>query len=138
MLRIRARRFHAAIAVLLSSLVGSPGNFGAVSVQHVVSSGEIRGAIADAAQARHEDLNKIERFFSADTSLRALKGAGMSYEKIKTAISLLDDQELAQLAARAQKAQEDFAAGALTREQLTYVVIALATAVVILIIIEAR
>jgi len=51
---------------------------------------------------------------------------------------MLNDQELARLAARAEKANSDFAAGSLTNQELTYIVIALGTAVLILVIVAAR
>lgn len=46
---------------------------------------------------------------------------------------LLDDEELAQLVARAEEPGEDVVGGALSNQKLTYVVIALAAAVVVLI-----
>jgi len=46
---------------------------------------------------------------------------------------LLDDEELAQLAARAEEPGAEVVGGALTNQQLTYIVIALATAVIVLI-----
>ena len=53
------------------------------------------------------------------------------------AIATLSPDELARLSARTTEIQNDFAAGALTNEQLTYIVIALATAVIVLIIVKA-
>jgi len=47
---------------------------------------------------------------------------------------LLDDEELAQLAERAEEPGDQVAGGALTNQQLTYIVIALAAAVVVLIV----
>lgn len=47
---------------------------------------------------------------------------------------LLDGEELANLAARAEKPTEDLVGGALTNQQLTYIVIALAAAVIVLIV----
>ena len=46
---------------------------------------------------------------------------------------LLDGEELAQLAVRAEQPGEDVVGGALTNQHLTYIVIALAAAVVVLI-----
>lgn len=46
---------------------------------------------------------------------------------------LLDGEELAQLAVRAEEPGEDVVGGALNNQQLTYIVIALAAAVVVLI-----
>jgi hypothetical protein len=46
---------------------------------------------------------------------------------------LLDAQELAQLAARAEEPGDEVVGGALTNQQLTYIVIALAAAVIVLV-----
>lgn len=47
---------------------------------------------------------------------------------------LLNDEELAQLAERAEEPGDQVAGGALTNQQLTYIMIALAAAVVVLIV----
>lgn len=46
---------------------------------------------------------------------------------------LLDEWELASLTARAEEPADDVAGGSLTNQQLTYIVIALAAAVIVLI-----
>jgi hypothetical protein len=60
----------------------------------------------------------------------------MDTRQVKTAVSTLNDQELAQLAARADKAQADFAAGTLSQRDL--ILIILGVAVLILIIVAVR
>ncbi len=57
--------------------------------------------------------------------------------QVTKAIPTLTDEDLARLAQRAASAESDFAAGALSNQELTYIVIALATAVVILVIVAA-
>ena len=57
-------------------------------------------------------------------------------EQVKTAVSTLDNQELAQLAAKADKAQADFAAGTLSSRDLLLIIIAVV--VLILIIVAVR
>jgi hypothetical protein len=60
----------------------------------------------------------------------------MDPQQVKTAASTLNDQELSQLAARADKAQADFAAGSLSQRDL--ILIILGVAVLILIIVAVR
>jgi hypothetical protein len=55
---------------------------------------------------------------------------------VKNAVSRLNDEELAQLAARASKAQADFAAGRLSDRDL--IIILLAVVALILIIVAVR
>jgi hypothetical protein len=60
----------------------------------------------------------------------------MDPQQVKTAVSTLNDQELAQLAARADKAQADFSAGNLSERDL--ILIILGIAVLVLIIVAVR
>jgi hypothetical protein len=55
---------------------------------------------------------------------------------VKTAVSALNDQELARLAARSERAQADFAAGTLSERDLLFLL--LGVAVLILIIVAVR
>lgn len=66
-----------------------------------------------------------------------LAKSGMDAAEIVSAVSVLDDESLSRLAAQAFDAQQDVAAGSLTNQQLTYIVIALGTAVLILVIVAA-
>jgi hypothetical protein len=52
---------------------------------------------------------------------------------VKTAVSSLSDQELAQLAARSTKAQADFAAGRLEDRDLLMILVAMAALVLIIV-----
>ena len=52
---------------------------------------------------------------------------------MKTAVSALSDQELAQLAARSDKAQRDFAAGTLSDRDLIIILVALAALILIIV-----
>lgn len=121
-------------AVLFATLFTLPQ--GLAAQQHVVSSADLQKDVANAAQVRQENIAKIDKFLSTDQAQRALKAGNVNYDVIKSGISTLSDDELARLSARADQAQKDFAAGALTNEQITYIIIALATAVIILIIVH--
>jgi hypothetical protein len=80
---------------------------------------------------------QVRGLFSSPQAKKALSATRMDAGKIADAVALLDDAELARLSQRASKAQADFAAGALSNQELTYIVIALATAVIILVIVAA-
>jgi hypothetical protein len=104
---------------------------------HVVKSVELHNAIVAASEARQNDIAKIRTFLSSDAGKKALNLVKIDSRKIENAVALLNDEELARLAARAEKIQDDFSAGALSNQELTYIVIALATAVIILVIVVA-
>jgi CHASE3 domain sensor protein len=52
---------------------------------------------------------------------------------VKTAVSLLSSEELAQLASRAKEAQSDFAAGALSDRELIYIIVGVAILILIIV-----
>jgi len=101
---------------------------------HIVPTAELQQATASAARSRQQNIDKVEKFFSSERAEKALKSAHLDAVQVKKAVPTLTNQELARLASRADKAQKDFAAGALTNQQITYILIALATAVIVLIL----
>jgi hypothetical protein len=120
-----------AVGLVLFSSLTLPGQ------DHVVSSADLHQALASAAQTREHQRQQLQQFFSSPAARRALKRARVDETQVTKAVASLNDHELARLSSRAQKVQQDFAAGALTNEQLTYIIIALATAVIIIIIFKA-
>lgn len=105
--------------------------------QHAVSLADLQKDVAASAATRQANEAKIENFLSTPQAREAMKKAGINYEVVKQSVSQLSPDELASLAARADKAQMQFQAGALTNQQLTYIIIALATAVLIIVIFTA-
>ncbi len=103
---------------------------------HVVSQADIHNELVNAAQARRKNLEKTRSLFSSDETRKALEAARISPEKIDAAVSLLSDDELARLASRADKLDQDFAAGRLSDRDLLIVILGLAA--LVLIIVAAR
>ncbi|HEX5431173.1 MAG TPA: hypothetical protein VFW83_04355 [Bryobacteraceae bacterium] len=129
------RSIRTATVLMLSVIV--PATTSWAAEEHIVSLGEIHGQIASAAQTRHMNLQKAEALFSMPPAQNALRHAKMDPAKVQTAVAALDDAELARLAARADKVQANLKAGALSNQDLTYIVIALATAVVVIVILKS-
>jgi hypothetical protein len=103
----------------------------------IVQPSELRNALKNASDTRQKNLEQVQSFFANDSVRKILDSSPFSSAQIQKAVSTLDADQLAKLANQTRKAQSDFAAGALTNEQLTYIVIALATAVIVLIIVKA-
>ncbi len=103
---------------------------------HVVSPADLQKELVTASQARQQNLDAVQQFLSTPTAEKAMKSAQIDPQQVKTAVSTLDDQELAQIAARANRAQADFAAGALGERDLIWIILAIA--VLILIIVAVR
>jgi hypothetical protein len=108
-----------------------------IAADHVVSTSDLQQEILKVSESRQTNLAKVQEFFSSPSAQKALRNSRIDIGKIKSAIPLLTDDELARLAAQTEKIQKDVAGGSLTNQQITYIIIALATAVVILIIVAA-
>ncbi|HTM48015.1 MAG TPA: hypothetical protein VL285_05030 [Bryobacteraceae bacterium] len=105
---------------------------------HLIPLTELRQRTVSASEERQASLSKLDRFFSTGAARQALQTVKLDGRQVQQAISLLSSEELARLASRADRIQADLAAGALSNQELTYIVIALATAVLVLIIVKAR
>jgi hypothetical protein len=130
------RPFYIFVALMLVAVLPLPQDV--LAQEHVVSSKDLHRDLVAAAQARQGNQTKVLKFFSSEQAAKALKSANLSSQRVEKAVSQLSDDELARLAATTEKVQNDFAAGNLTNQQITYIIIALATAVIILIIVAAR
>ncbi|MGE5324686.1 MAG: PA2779 family protein [Actinomycetota bacterium] len=109
---------------------------GLLAQTHVVSPADLQQQLVMASQVREHNLQTVQNFLSTPTAEKALKSSHINPRQVRTAISTLNDRELAELAARADKAQAEFAAGNLTDHDL--VLIILGIAVLILIIVAVR
>ena len=102
-----------------------------------VTPSELRDAVRNAAAAKQKNLDQVQSFFAEANVQAALAKSGMDANRVQKAVSTLSADELAKLAARTTQIQNDFAAGALSNQDLTYIVIALAAAVLVLVIVVA-
>lgn len=107
-----------------------------VAQSHVVSPTELQKQAVSATQTREQNIEKVQRLLSSKQGEQAIKAVRANPEQVKAAVSRLDDAELARLAARADKAQADFAAGNLSDRDL--IIILLAIVALILIIVAVR
>jgi hypothetical protein len=103
---------------------------------HVVSQADIHKELVNTAQTRQKNMEKTRRLFSSDETRKAMEVAKISPEKVDAAVSTLSDEELARLASRADKLDQDFAAGRLSDRDLLIVILGLAA--LVLIIVAAR
>jgi Flp pilus assembly protein TadB len=103
---------------------------------HVVSQADIHKELVNTAQTRQKNLEKTRRLFSSDETRKAMEAAQISPEKVDAAVSTLSDEELARLSSRADKLDQDFAAGRLSDRDLLIVILGLAA--LVLIIVAAR
>ena len=122
---------RAVAALVLVVVFLFPGNL--VAQGHVVSPAELQKQVTAASQARQHNIETVQQFLSTPTAQKAIKSAQMDPQQVRTAVAALDDQELARLAARADRAQADFAAGALSERDLIWIILAIAALVLIIV-----
>lgn len=122
-----------ALAVVLAAVFAVPQNLVAETASHLVSASELQQAVVKASTERQQNRSEVQRFLSSEQAQKALKSAHMNPEQVKTAVSTLNDAELAQLATRAHKAQADFAAGTLSDRDLIIIIVAIAALILIIV-----
>lgn len=122
------------VALVLVALFIVPSDLLAQS--HLVSPADLQQQAVAASQVREHNLQTVKNFLSTPTAEKAMQSSNINPQQVRTAVSTLNDQELAQLASRADKAQQDFAAGNLSDRDL--ILIILGIAVLVLIIVAVR
>jgi hypothetical protein len=129
----RFRIVRALTAVALVGTFSTPRGLAAAVSDHLVSPSDLENAAVDASARRQHNLDILRALFSSEKARHALETAHMDPAKITNAVSSLSDQELAQLATRANKAQADFAAGSLSDRDLIIVLIAIAALILVIV-----
>jgi len=130
-----SRRWQLSIALPAAGLLAAvsvPQSLVAQTSQHLVSPTDLKNAAVDASQTRQQNIDKLNSFFSSDQAQKALQSAHMNPQEVKTAVSGLSDEELAQLATRASKAQSDFAAGSIGNRDLIFIVLAIVVLILLI------
>ncbi len=79
--------------------------------QHVVTLDELKKQAARPAETRQANADAIRHLLSSDAGQKALKSAEVDYQRVDKAVGQLSDEELAKLADRSRRAENDFAAG---------------------------
>jgi hypothetical protein len=100
---------------------------------HLVSPADLQKSVLAASQARQHNLETVQKFLSSERATSALTAAHMDPEQVKASVASLSDAELARLAARAEKAQADFAAGTLSDRDLIIILVAIAALILIIV-----
>jgi len=119
------------LSLFLSCMLLTP----AVAGEPVVSPAQLRERLRAKADVRERHLQQVERLFQHEAVRGALQTAKLDAGQV-TAAALMSADELARLAARSAEIERDIAAGAFNNQMLTYIVIALATAVIVLILVD--
>jgi hypothetical protein len=102
---------------------------------HAVSPADLHQVLVDSAKTRQTNVETVQKFFSSKIVKKALNNQIVTASKVEKAIPLLNDEELSRLASQCRQIDSDISAGALTNQQITYILIALATAVIVILLV---
>lgn len=91
--------------------------------QHVVSLSDLNKDAARPAQTRQANEEAVRTLLSSDPGQRALKSAGVDYQKVDKAVGQMTDEDVAKLAERSRRAQDDFAAGRISDRDLMWIIV---------------
>lgn len=123
------------LPVIATSFIALGVPHAASAQEHVVSPKELQKDVAGQSGARQANEARLERILATAEAREAMKKAGVDYNTVQNGVRTLSDAELAQLAARAEKGQSDFAAGMISLRE--WIIILVAVIVVIVIIAAA-
>lgn len=110
-----------------------PQGLVAQSSEHVVSPTELQKAVVDASRGRQQNLDTLNQFFSSEKAQQALESAHQNPEQVRKAVASLSDDDLAELASRANKAQADFAAGRIDDHDLLIILVCIAALLLVIV-----
>jgi len=105
--------------------------------EHAVTAADLHQALVDSATTRQTNAETVQKFFKSEVVQKTLGHQIVNAAKVEKAIPLLNDEELGRLAAQCQRVESDISAGELNNQEMTYILIALATAVIILVLVIA-
>ena len=120
-------------ACILAAVVVFPVSLFAETA-HVVSPSDFTQQAVAASQVRQHNIATVRKFISNPVAAQTLQKAHVDVEEVKSAVATLNNQELAELAARADKAQHDFAAGYLSTRDIALIILGVVLIIVIIIV----
>lgn len=125
------RLIRGSAACFLAVLFAVPTQM--VAQDHVVNPADLQKAAETASQARQQNVESLTKALSSPKAEKALKAAQIDPARVKSAVSSLSESDLARLASRANKAQDDFAAGRMDDRDLLLILVAIAALILIIV-----
>ena len=123
-------------AVALASFLAIPALRAQQSAQasHLVSPEQLQQQVQHASATRQAAIDNLTRFLSTPAAEKAMRDAKVDPVQVRTAIPTLSSQELANLSQRATNAQQAFAAGTLSNNDLLIIILILVVVILVAVI----
>jgi CHASE3 domain sensor protein len=100
---------------------------------HIVSSADMQHQLDLAATTRKSDIDNLSQFLSSPIAEQAMKTSHVDSSEVRNAVPTLSNAELANLSGRASHAQQQFAAGALSRDGMIIAILGIVIIVLIVV-----
>jgi hypothetical protein len=123
--------FQFVFMLLLGAVLTIPQ--AALAQDHVVSPLDLQKDLSAASATRQKNLAQVEGFLSSTEAQQAMKSAHLNPGQVKNAVPQLSDDELAQLSARSEKAQKDFAGGRISDRDLLIILVGIGVLILIIV-----
>ena len=107
-----------------------------IADEHAVSATDLHQALVETTKTRQTNLETVQKFLKSDVVQKSF-GHQLASAKVEKAIPLLNDEELSRLASQCRQVESDISGGELNNQEITYIIIALAAAVLVLVIVAA-
>jgi hypothetical protein len=104
---------------------------------HAVSAADLHQTLVEVAKTRQTNVDTVQKFLKSEVVQKTLGHQIVSVAKVEKAIPLLNDEELSRLASQCRQVESDISGGELNNQEITYILIALAAAVLVLVIVAA-
>jgi len=104
-----------------------------IAQSHVVNPADLQKEIVKSSEVRQHNIQTVQKFLSSPMAEKAMQSAKVDPVQVKNAVSSLSDEDLAQVASRADKAQADFAAGRLSDRDLIWIIVAVVALILIIV-----
>src|SRR2546427_4353732 len=98
---------------------------------HLVSPADLKNELLTATRRRAQNQISVRQFLTSADAQKAIRSVHLDPVQVTTAVATLSDTELAQLAARADRAERDFAAGVLVKNALFIILVTVAVVIII-------
>ena len=121
-----------ALILLLATPSGAFAEAG--KAEHLVSPQALQHQLVNSASDRQKNIEAVKSFLSSPTAEKAIRDAHYNPEQVQKAIPTLSDSELANLSARARDAQQNFAAGHLSKTALGLIAVAFVVIIIVIIV----
>ena len=105
--------------------------------EHAVSAADLHQTLIESAKTRQTNVETVQKFFKSEAVQKTIGHQIVNAAKVEKAIPLLNDEELSRLASQCRQVESDISGGELNNQEMTYIIIALAAAVIVLVLVAA-